>query len=376
MKRELLLLSIMTLLTPNAGETRAAGVVRPDDARIAALAGKDPAAVRETMKSLEEAGAGCVAALVPAMDKDQGDLSKNAREVLLNVAARAWAAGHQKEVSLALIEQMQPGYSVETRRWICRMLALVGDDECVDPLYRWLADEQIGEDVRRTLIAIPARNTIEALVGGVQLVVNEPLLAILDALGAKGERAAVPVLRMGAENGEDPIRTRARDALARLADPTALATIKRAVEAKEPGAMKALLTLAETLVDEGADEDALDAFRTAGLRNEATAVDFCRVLHGLRQVGGGEDAKFVIERMTDTRRWGKFQARVLAASCDALASMPSKGVNEAIAEAVGRMQNEPKKALEDVLTRRRTASAPASAPAAGAKVPASKPSPG
>ena len=372
MKRDLCTLSIAFLLMACAGESRAAGVVRPDDPRIAALAGKEAVAVREVMKSLVEAGVGSVAALVPVIDKDQGDLSKNTREVLFRVAARAWAAGHQKEVSLALVEQMQPGYSAETRRWICRMLAVVGDDECVDPLYRWLADEQIGEEVRRTLIAIPTRNTIEALVGGLQLVVNDPLLAILDALGAKGERTAVPVLKMGAENADDPIRSRARDALARLADPVALATIKRAVEAKEPGAMRALLTVAEALADDGADQDARDAFRAAGLRNEATAIDFCRVLHGLGQVGTVEDAKFILDRLADTSRWGKFQARVQAASYDALASMPGTGVNDAITEAVGRLPNEAKKALQEVLARRQTSSSAASAPAATA-VPASKP---
>lgn len=373
MKWEVLIPVLAALMT--MGSVCTADAIKPDDPRIAALAGKDAAAVRNAMKSLEEVGADCVAALVPVMDRDQADQGKNAREVLLHVAARAWAAGHQKEMALALVEQMQPGYSVETRRWICRMLAVVGDAECVDPLYRWLADEQIGEEVRRTLIVIPTRNTIEALIGGLQLVVNEPLLAIVDALGEKGERAALPVLRMGAVNGEDPVRTRARDALAKLADPAALATIKQAVEAKEPAAMRALLTVAETLADGGADTDALDAFRTAGLRNEATAIDFCRVLHGLGRVGGGEDAKFIIERMLDSARWGKFEARVKAASYDALASMPGKGVNEAIAEAAGRLRNEPKKALLDVLARRQAGMGAASSPAAGATIPASKPAP-
>lgn len=358
----------------NAAEARVADAIKPDDPWVTALGGEDPVVVRDAMRSLQEAGVGSVAALVRVMDRDQGDLGKNAREVLLHIAARAWEGGHQKEVSLALVSQMQAGYAVETRRWICRMLAVVGDAECVDPLYRWLADEQIGEDVRRTMIAIPARNTLEALVGGLQLVVGDPLLAILDALGEKGERAALPVLRMGAENGEEPIRTRARDALARIADPAALVTIKRAVEAGEPGALRALLTIGETLAAAGADRAALEAFRLAGARNEANPIEYCRALRGLGQVGEGEDAEFILRRLADGGHWGKFQARVQAASYDALASMPGRGVTEAITEAAGKLGGELKKAVLDVLAGRQTGSGPGSGPGVGATIPASEPS--
>ncbi|HOW69176.1 MAG TPA: hypothetical protein PKY77_01130 [Phycisphaerae bacterium] len=360
-------------LPAEKADARATDAVRPDDPRIAALGGGDPAAVRDALKSLVEAGTLSVAALVPVMDKEAGDLGRNAREALLQIAARAWAVGHQKQVSLALVEQMQPGYSIETRRWICRMLAVVGDAECVDPLYRWLADEQIGEDVRRAMIAIPSRNTLEALVGGLQLVVGDPLLAILDALGEKAERDVVPVLRVGAESGEDPIRTRAREALARIADPAALATIQKAFEAREPGAARALLTVGETLADSGAEADALVAFRTVGSFGAATAIEYCHALHGLGRLGGAEDAKFVLENLANAARWGKFKARIQAASYDALASMPGKGVTETVTEAVARLDGQPKQALQRVLARRQAGLDIGFVRETGTTIPASKP---
>ncbi|MBP7934311.1 MAG: hypothetical protein KA354_06650 [Phycisphaerae bacterium] len=365
--------STSTRPAQNAADARAPEALQPDDPRIAALGADDPAAIRGAFKSLVEAGTASVAALVPVMDRETGDLGRNAREALLQIAARAWADGHQRQVSLALVEQMQPGYSVETRRWICRMLAVVGNAECVDPLYRWLADEQIGEDVRRTLIAIPSRNTLEALVGGLQLVVGDRLLAILDALGEKAERDVLPVLRVGAENGEDPIRTRARDALARIADPAALATIQKAFEAREPNAARALLTAAETLADSGVEADALAAFRRMGSFGAATAIDYCRALHGLGRLGGAEDARIVLENLANAARWGKFESRIQVASCDALASMPGQGVTETITEAAARLDGQLKQALQRVLARRQAGPDTGSLRETGTTIPASKP---
>ncbi len=222
-----------------------------DDARIKALADPDPMARRVAVQQLIEAGAPAVPALIGALDRGDPVEAGAALRALKTIAGDGKSVSQRKEVSERLVAELAGQHSTGTRVEICGLLGMAGGAECVDPLYKLLMDTDVREAARQALIRIPSREATQALVAGLQITEGEFRVALVDAIGERKDPAALPIMSSLAIGPSERLSKSALKGLSRLTTPGAVKVLAHAVEMGKPEALPALLTLLETLAEQG-----------------------------------------------------------------------------------------------------------------------------
>jgi len=293
---------------------------------------RGPTATSQASREPVKASQTTITALLVAMDGQDPDEAKRAYHTLFRMVQRPSIAQARQALSRNLAAELGKKHTIDTRRKLCRLLSYIGSDECVDALYKLFMDADIREMARWSLIRIPSRRATQALAAALQITSGEFRIALLNAIGEKGDKRAVPLLRTGALSANEAIRRASVDALARMPDPLALRTILEAVTAEKPGALQALLTLGTTLADAGMLKEARLAFQAAGDSKSLTAAECCRVMFGLGRVGEGEDVDTILKAIGDRTKWQRDWPRVHAAGLEALARAPGKRATDVLAE--------------------------------------------
>jgi len=330
----------------------AAEGVATNDAHIGLSGNEDQPVASQASREPVQASRPTVVALITAMDGNEPDGAKRAYHTLFRRVQQPWNVQERQTLSRVLAAELGAEHSVDTRRKLCRLLSYVGGDECVDALYKMFMDADIREMVRWSLIRIPFRRATQALVAALQITSGEFRIALLNAIGEKGDKRAVPLLRSGARSPDEAIRRAAVDALAHMPDPSALATILAAVTTEKPGAVRSLLAVGATLADAGMLKGARVAFRAAGDSTLLTAAECCRAMHGLGRVGEAQDVTTILKAIGNRAKWKTDWARVNAAGLQALVRIPGKKATDVIAETLASSSGPIQVDLLDVLGNR------------------------
>lgn len=189
--------------------------------------GAEDEAVRYAAKArLIEVGAAAVPALLEAVGGADARVGAAARDALLWIAPR-WAGTAQRNaIQETLVQFSQAGQPSEVRALAARMLGLVGDARAAPALEAMLSDAAVREEARRALMQIPGPEVTQVLVQMLARVEPEFQEAILDALGARKDKAATAAIIKAARSGEARVRLAAISALGRLGDPAAAEALR------------------------------------------------------------------------------------------------------------------------------------------------------
>jgi len=129
------------------------------------------------------------------------------------------AGPERKMVSKVYIEALDAAFDSEVKAFLIRQLQLVGGQEAVPALGRYLADEQLCGPALQALMKIPERGRVKRMTKALPQVGEENRVAILLALGKLQARRARGVLRSYAEGDSVKTRQAAWYALANQGDP-------------------------------------------------------------------------------------------------------------------------------------------------------------
>ncbi len=297
---------------------RGAEVAASDDARVLALASGDESAVRVAAEALVQAGPAAIPDLVELLDTGSPDPAGMAWKTLFRIVQQADTAERRQAIARVLFEQFEARPAAATRNRLIELLSFVGNEETVDGLYRYLGYPDVQEMVRWALVRIPASNATQALVAGMQITEWDFRIAIVHALGERGDPRAAPALRMLAGSDDESMSQAAMRALARLPDRVSVFVLGHEWEAGRPGATRMLLRLTETLTDAGRTEEARSLLRLLAKSSNTSAIEFCAVASGLGRVGDVGDIPQLLAALDDTARWGRHDARVRSVILPAL----------------------------------------------------------
>jgi len=138
----------------------------------------------------------------------------------------------EQSSSAVLLGLLASDASPELKARACQQLAIVGGADAVPALASLLADERLSVSARSALEAIPGNAAGAALLTGIRTLDRPSLVAgVIDSLGVRREKSAVPVLQTLALNPGRGLAAPAVSALGRIATSEALGTIERILAA-------------------------------------------------------------------------------------------------------------------------------------------------
>lgn len=270
-----------------------------------------------------------VPAAIDRLDKEDPDIVKHASDTLMRYAHRLANTDQREPLAKLLCEHLaaRDKHKTATRVTLCRVLGFVGDKESATPLYKAMNElnPPLQEMARWALVRNPSRHATNALIGGLQTASDDLLVGVINGLGERGDVRVVPTLVNHVNNPHPPAARAALDALARLPHPLSIKTVQLAVQEKKPGALDALLELADNLIDHEMRSEAHRALLPLVDRKDLTAAQQCRWLHGLGRIGGDIPTQFVMRALDNDN------ARIRGAALEACALLPGSDASTTIA---------------------------------------------
>ena len=349
----IILLAALTLLTT---VTAAVQPIAIDDARIKTLGSADRTERIAASEKLIPAQAAAVVPLLAVMDKNTQPAAKMAYDTLFRIVQQAAGTDAAPPVAEELGRELMARdpsdrrkleHAVTTGRNVCRLLSHVGGDKAIDDLYRTMNRPELAEMARWALSRIPGRRATQALIGATQIMDLDGTVAVVTALGQRGDPYAASMLQALATTEEDSaIRTAALDAVARIPAPGTLDVLTNAVKENRDRAIAAMLTFVETLLDTGAPQDAARGLRTLAELSSLTVAERCRMLHAWGRIGGDEGTRFILATL-DTQ-----DAHICGAALQACAVLEGKKATVAVARKMTATKGSLKANLLDALGQR------------------------
>ena len=171
----------------------------------------------------------------------------------------AWAQ-NDEEAALpeesALIAKLQSNAPAAEKDAACHRLKKIGTTAAVPALAACLLDDALSHPARQALESMRSPEAGEALVSALEKTSGLNRAGIIDSLGLRREKSAVPEL-IPLLSDPDPVTAEAAArSLGRIGTLDVIAPLKAALESGNPGAVDALLRCAEQLRRDGNDEGA------------------------------------------------------------------------------------------------------------------------
>ncbi len=304
-------------------------------------------------KSAGPMGAAAVAPLGELVANENKGVAKAASEALrtiANHASRPDAAAERKAVSAELVRLLADGKPHVTRVKALEFLALAGDDECVPPIARLLADEKLREDARRALERIPGKASVQALMEALKTAPEEFRPAIIHSLAQKNAAEALDAIVDCAESPNKAIALAAYKALSRIEGlpsrrPQSATGWEELSDREKRAIGDAFLRFAEKRGAAGDTEMALGIYRAVLERTEEQHFK-CAALVGLGKFGSAADVPLMVSALTNE------SAAVRQVAQEALVFMRDPGVNAALEQASATASPELKMTIAKILFRR------------------------
>lgn len=113
-------------------------------------------------------------------------------------------AARLAEIELGLIEVLQSGAPLPGKEYACRQLAQIGTAQCVPALAAMLSDPDLLDRAIFALQAMPDPAAADALREALKAATGVARIGIVNALGERRDKEAVPALE-GLASDPDPV---------------------------------------------------------------------------------------------------------------------------------------------------------------------------
>lgn len=343
LKRTALSSVVVSLL---AWQALPAAPISRDDQRIRALSSPDGEARVQASAQLVQLGASIVAPLLGLMDGDDPMADKMAYETLFDLVQRVAGRADARQVEAELIDGLQSDHGEHTHRAICRLLAYVGSEACVDAIYRKVATEEVGEMAIFALARIPGDRASQAIAGAIQLTRGDRKIAVINAMGVRGDATGLGFLARIARDADDPLRTATVKSLASIPVPDQLLVMMHALSNNVPEAETAAVRYVHTLLDTGFADAAR---RLIGHLDQASSLspsNLAAVLRAWGRLGGDEAQRRLFAALEHDR------PQVRGAALDACVLLDGQSATKAIAQRMASARGRDKVDLLAVLAQR------------------------
>lgn len=125
----------------------------------------------------------------------------------------------QAEIETALLEVLQSDVKLPAKEYICRQLALIGTARCVPVLAKMLPDADLSDRARFALEAIPDAAANDALRAALDKTEGIQRVGIVNTLGERGDKEAVPMLSEMHKSSDHMLAEAAEAALCKINPP-------------------------------------------------------------------------------------------------------------------------------------------------------------
>ncbi|HUT34462.1 MAG TPA: HEAT repeat domain-containing protein [Planctomycetota bacterium] len=283
-------------------------------------------------ENLDAAYSQVLDAWLPKMSSDNMGDRQGPEQAFQNLCWSAGAPGAEARrlaVCKAMVARLaKPELPKWPRVWFLKQLQHIGKAESVECMAALLADkdELVRESARRALQKSPTPEATAKLLAALDGATDAQWrVGLINALGDRGDAAALKTLLKLAADGDDDVRSAAVLALAKIgdkaaADPIAAAMAKGSDHAKVT-ATDSYLRLAEKLVAKGDKAAALPIYRKL---LEAPGHVRCAAVIGLGRAGGTAELDAIFATMADK------DEKLRGAALYALGQLPGREVSAAI----------------------------------------------
>ena len=178
---------------------------------------------------------------------------------------RPGAEAERASFARALLDTLARTRDETVASFLLSQVQLVGKQESVRPLERYLVDEALAGPATAALLAIGGPQGAQAMVKALDKAPGSARLALVQALGEARSREAVKKILPLAESADEGLRQAALFALANIGDPAAGPVLSRsrvaASHRERAGAPALYLLYARRLVESGRTTEGLQAAR-------------------------------------------------------------------------------------------------------------------
>jgi HEAT repeat protein len=280
--------------------------------------------------------------------------------ILLLVAIRL-AAGESEEEKYVAILKSERG--ANEKAWACRKLKLVGTAKSVPAIAALLTDKEVGHSARSALETMPFPEAAAALRDAVPRAAGLTKAGIIDSIGDRRDREAVPVLAPLVGDADPQVASSAAAALGKIGGSEAIQALRaarpKAPEAVRPAIADALMLCADGLLAAG-DKNAAAAVCQEIWDSEKTPHIRTAAYRGM-VLAAGDGAMALVEKAL-TGRDGAAQLAALPL----ILEVEGQAATKAFAAVMPKVPPKMQAALIELLAQRGdAAAAPAVAAAAG-----------
>ena len=266
MKRYILSTILLCLLGEVCAQAQADQ--RTLNTRIADLLAKFPAQDAkqleknmEEMRGMGEQGLEEMTGLLAAPGKKDNTALEYSLSGYSNYATRAGKESWRLQIVSAFIKALDKLPDPETKAFIIRQLAVVGNDVAVGSIKKYLQDERLCDPAARALVKIKTPTARRALIESLNNGLNYNRLTLVEALGDMHAAEAVVIITKLAESNDKKLRKLSLYALAQIAQPSSepflqSAAFKSGFTYDETGATAAYLRFANQLRVNGKGQQA------------------------------------------------------------------------------------------------------------------------
>ncbi len=223
------------------------------DALAAELLGLGPDGLVETCRRLVPPGA------------DDDSLARYALDAAAVYASRAGAEKDRRMFVEAVIEALDQVRYSEIKAFLISQLQLVGKDESVKALTKFLEDLRLCEPAARALATIKSSRAERALLRALDTKPAGNSVVLIKALGDLRSKAAVKKISALSQSRDESLRQAALYALANIGDPASQALLEKISVSASPyeraTAASLYLLYAQRLVESGKKDQALKICR-------------------------------------------------------------------------------------------------------------------
>ena len=208
------------------------------------------------------------------------------------------AAG-RSQIEQRLLQILQdPGTTVDSRRYICRWLGLVGSEKAVAPLAALLDHKDLCHAARIALEALPYASAGKALADALPKVRSKLLIGVVSSVGTRRVAEAVPQLSKLLAEGDASFTPAVLSALGQIGTEEANQVLSSAKVGPElqKDRNRARITAAWRLADSGKRPQAAAIFRELNIAaNQPTEIRIAAAKGLMMTLPGGEATTLMVQ---------------------------------------------------------------------------------
>jgi HEAT repeat protein len=225
---------------------------------------------------------------------DKPGVAKAAREALQTLVH-----ARRGTVATQVLALTGTAYALPVRAFAFRLLSLIGGDDAVPAVARYLRDPELREEAAFCLERIPGAASIKALAAAYKDAPDDFKPRLLAGLGHRRAAEALPVVIEALRSSNPEIALAATKAYGRIgkkpASPPRLPDASSLSEWQKIEHLDSLLRWADAQVREGNHADALKIYQTALARPEEHWQ--CAALIGIAKLGTAEAAAVIFPKL-------------------------------------------------------------------------------